>query len=76
MQNVSFLRRADTRMTPMPDTLLRDLAVLRRHSMSALAVIERIFRELKPICRKCFYDQGLLNECRCSNHGIRLTIRS
>ena len=76
MPRLSLLGRADTRMNPMPDTLLRDLAVLRRHSMSALAVIERIFRELKPVCRKCFYDQGLLNECRCRNDGIRLTIRS
>lgn len=62
-------------MNQLPDDLFRDLAVMRRHAMSALSIIERIFKAADPVCRKCFYDQGLIADCRCKHTEYRLTIR-
>lgn len=75
MQNVSVLWGANAGMSEIPDQAIADLAIIRRHTLSAIASIDRLFRALKPVCQRCLHNQGLVTECRCRSTEVRLTIR-
>jgi len=45
--------------------LRRDLPKAVRGVEEALRAIQELFTHLQPRCKPCFYEHGLVDECRC-----------
>jgi len=49
--------------------IIMALNKLRRMLLSTVQLLEVTLKSFMPVCRKCFYDKGLVDKCECENRA-------
>ena len=47
------------------DVTIKDMISLRRQIRGLLSIIDLLLSRYNPICKRCFMDHGMVDECKC-----------